>query len=87
VKYLSTKLRTTDALQSTEEKCVQLIGSNKIAPEVQVLMQKRNDAVFNYLVNQKKVPATNIAIANTKELNQLQKSAPPKYVINVATKE
>ncbi len=87
VKFIGTKLGTTASLQSTEEKCVQLIGRDKIAPEVQVLMQKRNDAVLNYLVNQKKVPATNIAIANTKELNQLQKSAPPKYVINVATKE
>ncbi len=87
VKYINTQLGTTASLQSTEEKCVQLIGSHKITPQVQVLMQKRNEAVMNYLVNQKKVPAANIAIANTKELNQMQKSAPPKYVINVATKE
>jgi hypothetical protein len=74
-------------LQSTEEKCVQLIGRDKITPEVHALMDKRNTAVMQYLVNQKKVPATNIAISNTKELNQLQKSAPPKYVINVASNE
>jgi hypothetical protein len=87
VKYINAKLGSTSLLQSTEEKCVEIIGSNKIAPQVQVLMQKRNEAVMNYLVTQKKVPAANISIANTKELNQLQKSAPPKYVINVATKE
>jgi hypothetical protein len=50
-------------------------------------MDKRNNAVIQYLVNQKKVPATSIAISNIKESNQLQKSAPPKYVINVTSKE
>ncbi len=87
VKYLASKLPNAQGLQSTEEKCVQLIGRDKITPEVHALMDKRNTAVMQYLVNQKKVPATNIAISNTKELNQLQKSAPPKYVINVASNE
>lgn len=87
VKYLVSKLPNAQGLQSTEEKCVQLIGRDKITPEVHALMDKRNNAVMQYLVNQKKVPATSIAISNTKELNQLQKSAPPKYVINVASNE
>ncbi|MDO8997762.1 DUF748 domain-containing protein [Sediminibacterium sp.] len=87
VKYLVSKLPNAQGLQSTEEKSVQLIGREKIIPEVYTLMDKRNAAVIQYLVNQKKVPATNIAISNTKELNQLQKSAPPKYVINIASIE
>lgn len=87
VKYLRSKLPNTQGLQSTEEKCVQLIGRDKIIPEVHALMDKRNNAVIQYLVNQKKVPATSIAISNIKESNQLQKSAPPKYVINVTSKE
>lgn len=87
IKYLASKLPNAEGLQSTEEKCVQLIGRDKIIPEVNVLMNKRNTAVLQYLVNQKKVPVANIAISNTKELNQLQKSAPPKYVINVALNE
>ncbi len=87
VKYLVSKLPNAQGLQSTEEKSVQLIGREKIIPEVHALMDKRNAAVMQYLVNQKKVPSTSIAISNTKELNQLQKSAPPKYVINVASNE
>lgn len=87
VKYLRSKLPNTQGLQSTEEKCVQLIGRDKIIPEVHSLMDKRNNAVIQYLVNQKKVPATSIAISNIKESNQLQKSAPPKYVINVTSNE
>lgn len=87
VKYLRSKLPNTQGLQSTEEKCVQLIGRDKIIPEVHALMDKRNNAVIQYLVNQKKVPATSIAISNIKESNQLQKSAPPKYVINVTSQE
>ena len=87
VKYLVSKLPNAQGLQSTEEKSVQLIGREKITPEVHALMDKRNAAVMQYLVNQKKVPSTSITISNTKELNQLQKSAPPKYVINVASNE
>lgn len=87
VKYLVSKLPNAQGLQSTEEKSVQLIGREKIIPEVHALMDKRNAAVMQYLVNQKKVPSTSITISNTKELNQLQKSAPPKYVINVASNE
>jgi hypothetical protein len=87
VKYLRSKLPNSQGLQSTEEKCVQLIGRDKVIPEVYALMDKRNTAVIQYLVNQKKVPATSIALSNTKELNQLQKSAPPKYVINVTSNE
>lgn len=87
VKYLVSKLPNAQGLQSTEEKCVQLIGREKIIPEVHALMDKRNAAVVQYLVNQKKVPSTSITISNTKELNQLQKSAPPKYLINVASNE
>jgi len=87
VKYLRSKLPNSQGLQSTEEKCVQLIGRDKVIPEVYALMDRRNTAVIQYLVNQKKVPATSIALSNTKELNQLQKSAPPKYVINVTSNE
>lgn len=87
VQYLRSKLPNTQGLQSTEEKCLQLIGRDKVIPEVYALMDRRNTAVIQYLVNHKKVPATSVAISNTKELNQLQKSAPPKYVINIASIE
>jgi len=87
VRYINARMGASGSLQSTEEKCVQLIGKDKLDPIVQSLMLRRNEAVINYLTQQKGVPVSNVVISNTKETNQLQKSAPPKYVINVAVKE
>jgi hypothetical protein len=87
VKYINTQLRTSSVIQSTEEKCVQLVGKEKLNLLVQQQMQKRNQAVRSYLIDQKKLADSSLQISNTKALNQLQKSSPPKYVINIAIKE
>lgn len=85
VQYINA--RASGNLQSTEEKCVQLIGKDRLDPVVQSFLLRRNEAVMNYLTQQKGIPASRVVISNTKETNQLQKSAPPRYVINVAVKE
>jgi len=87
VQYINARAGASVNLQSTEEKCVQLIGKDKLDPVVQSFLLRRNEAVMSYLTQQKGVPASNVMISNTKETNQLQKSAPPKYVINIAVKE
>jgi outer membrane protein OmpA-like peptidoglycan-associated protein len=87
VQYINAQLRTSSAIQSTEEKCIQLMGKEKLGLMVQEQMRKRNEAVRSYLIDQKKITDASLQISNTKELNQLQKSSPPKYVINVAIKE
>ena len=87
VQYINAGTGTSGNLQSTEEKCVQLMGKDKLDPVVQSFLLRRNEVVMNYLTQQKGVPASRVLISNTKETNQLQKSAPPKDVINVAVKE
>lgn len=87
VKYINTVLKTNSTIQSTEEKCVELMGKEKLQMLVQQQMQQRNIAVRSYLVDQKKMSDSSLHIINTKELNQLQKSSPPKYIINIAIKE
>lgn len=87
VQYINARAGASVNLQSTEEKCVQLIGKDRLDPVVQSFLLRRNEAVMSYLTQQKGVPASNVMISNTKETNQLQKSAPPKYVINIAVKE
>lgn len=87
VKYINAALKTNSIIQSTEEKCVELMGKEKLQMLVQQQMQQRNSAVRSYLVDQKKIADSSLQIINTKELNQLQKSSPPKYVINIAVKE
>ncbi|MEN9598153.1 MAG: hypothetical protein RL596_464 [Bacteroidota bacterium] len=87
VQYINAQLRTSSAIQSTEEKCIQLMGKEKLGLMVQEQMRKRNEAVRSYLIDQQKIADASLQISNTKELNQLQKSSPPKYVINVSIKE
>lgn len=74
-------------LQSTEEKCVQLVGQARLQPLVQQYMRERNENVQQYLLTQKQVPADRLLIRNAPADNQLQKSAPPKFVVNIAQKE
>jgi hypothetical protein len=87
VKYVEAKLKTNSSLESPGEKCVQLIGREKLEPMVTAVMAERNKVITDYLMVQKKIPADRLSVINTKEENQLQRSAPPKYIINVATKE
>jgi len=88
VKFLNTRLGANNiALQSIEEKCVQLCGKEALMQKVGASMERRNKLVSNYFSMQKLVPADRFSILNAKDSVQLQKSEPPKYVINVALKE
>jgi hypothetical protein len=46
-------------------------------------MERRNTAVVAYL-QEKQLPATRYKISNAKPDMQLQRSAPPKYIIQLA---
>ncbi len=87
VQYLVKQLGGTNGLQSTEEKCVQLIGRDRLVPVVQSFIQQRNEMVTEYLRKQKNIPIENIVIGNAGIGNQLQKSTVPKYMINIGVKE
>lgn len=87
VKFLDTQLYSNSVLQSTGEKCVELFGKERLQLRITELMMQRNKAVSDYLLGIKKVPASSVSIINVKDENQLQKTEPPKYVINIAVKE
>ena len=87
VKFVDAQLHSNSVLQSTGEKCVELFGKERLALRVTELMAQRNKAVSDYLLGIKKVPAASVSILNVKDENQLQKTEPPKYVINIAVKE
>lgn len=87
VQYLVKQIGSNSGLQSTEEKCVQLIGSDWLAPVVQSLIQQRIEAVVAYLAKEKHIPAANMVVSNAGSGNQLQKSAPPKFMVNLGIQE
>ncbi|TAF50481.1 MAG: hypothetical protein EAZ62_07730, partial [Sphingobacteriia bacterium] len=59
----------------------------RLAPLVAEHMRARNASVQQYLLAEKQVPADRLLIRNATADNQLQKSAPPKFVVNIAQKE
>jgi hypothetical protein len=88
VKFLNDRLGANNiALQSIEEKCVQLCGKDALMLRVDAAMERRNKLVSSYFSAQKQLPADRFSIHNAKDSAQLQKTEPPKYLVNVAIKE
>lgn len=83
VKYVNSLVSGQLDLHSTEEKCVRIIGKQTLSQLVAEVMQRRNAAVAAYL-GEKQLPAARYKIRNAKPDMQLQRSAPPKYIIQLA---
>ena len=84
--WLNQKLNTTATLNSIQNKCVQLIGKEKLTAEVNQLMEKRNASLANYFV-QKNISAERVKISNTTDEEQAAKVSSPKYFINYSTED
>jgi hypothetical protein len=84
VKYVNSLVTGQLDLHSTEEKCMRIIGKETLSRQVSEVMQRRNAAVAAYL-QEKQLPATRYKIRNAQPDMQLQRSAPPKYIIQLGT--
>lgn len=82
VKYVNSLVTGQLDLHSTEEKCVRIMGKETLTKLVATVMERRNAAVVAYL-QEKQLPATRYKISNAKPDMQLQRSAPPKYIIQL----
>jgi hypothetical protein len=63
---------------------MRIIGKETLSRQVSEVMQRRNAAVAAYL-QEKQLPATRYKIRNAQPDMQLQRSAPPKYIIQLGT--
>jgi hypothetical protein len=63
------------------------MGKESLSKWVAEVMERRNQAVVNYLRTEKQLPDTRYVIKNAKPDMQLQRSAPPKYLINLSAGE
>ena len=82
--YVDSVLKKPGAYLSTQEKCVLLIGKEKLQQSVDSIMQKRNEAVEHYLLQQN-VPQGALFIHNTNKPNDPNLGNFPKLIINVAS--
>lgn len=87
VKFVNQRVSGQTDLHSTEEKCVRIIGKESLQQWVSEVMERRNQAVNNYLRTEKQLPENRYVIKNAKPDMQLQRSAPPKYIINLSAAE
>ncbi|MBS1933240.1 MAG: DUF748 domain-containing protein [Bacteroidetes bacterium] len=84
-KYVNGRLQSGSSFMSVQEKCVQIIGKEKIDVIVNSIMEKRNQVVAEYLTQQKQIVPTRLNISSAKD--QLSRGQLPKYMINIATDE
>jgi len=82
VKYLDSTLKPTTVL-SSQQKCIQLVGQEKLQQSFTTLLQQRNDAIQNYL-QQLNAPKDRITISNSTKPFDPALGDNPKYVINMA---
>jgi hypothetical protein len=83
VKFVNSLVSGQLDLHSTDEKCVRIIGKETLSRQVKEVMERRNAAIVAYLV-EKQLPATRYKIRNAQPDMQLQRSAPPKYIVQLA---
>jgi hypothetical protein len=63
------------------------MGKESLNKWVAEVMERRNQAVANYLRTEKQLPNSKYIIYNAKPDMQLQRSAPPKFIINLLAAE
>jgi hypothetical protein len=83
VKFVNSLVSGQLDLHSTDEKCVRIIGKETLSRQVKEVMERRNAAIVAYLA-EKQLPATRYKIRNAQPDMQLQRSAPPKYIVQLA---
>jgi uncharacterized protein DUF748 len=84
IKYVDSVGKNPSTFLSTQEKCVLLIGKDKLQQSIDSIMQKRNEAAENYLLQQE-VPKASLFIHNTNKPNDPNLGDFPKLIINVAS--
>ena len=83
--FINSKLQSTPAFMSAQEKAVQIIGKAKMDTIVNGIMQQRNQAVLDYLTQKKQIAANRLTISSAKD--ELSRGQLPKFVINIVGEE
>jgi uncharacterized protein DUF748 len=80
--FINGKLQSGSSFMSVQEKCVQVIGKEKADAIVSTIMEHRNQAVLNYLTQEKQIAANRLVVSSATD--QLSRGQAPKFVINIA---
>ena len=85
-KYIDNNIQTPTAFLSTQEKCILLIGKDNLHKSIDSIMQKRNENIAAYLLQQQ-VQMTSVNIHSTQKPNDPDLGNSPKFIVNVAAAE
>jgi Domain of Unknown Function (DUF748) len=81
--FLNKKIGST-RLQSAQDKCIQFIGTEKIAARVALRHHRRRQAILDFFVKSKGIAADRIYFTEYKGQDPLSRNEPPKYLVNVS---
>lgn len=82
VQFVNQKTNNSNSLLSVQEKCVQFFGRENLVQKVSGYKQRRNNFLQQYLVNEKKLPASQIFITTNDSLGNATKNNIPRFVVN-----
>jgi len=81
-KYLNEKIHFAgNKLMTVEDKCIQLIGDTVLNNEVHSLMQKRNKAVVDFLINKKSLAPDRVKVRLNTDLVKVSHTPEPEFEI------
>jgi len=83
--FINNKLKSGSSFMSVQEKCIDIIGKEKMDTIVGGIMERRNQALLNYLTQEKQIPANRLVVSSA--MDQLSRGQAPKFVINIAGEE
>jgi len=85
--YLNKKLKSTDPLTSTLEKCTRLLGNEALKNLQKKAMDKRNQSLGNYLTVKLNLPANRFTISTNADPAQVPEDKIPRYLISFTVPE
>src|SRR5450631_2836692 len=74
--FISSKLQSGSSFMSVQEKCIDIIGKEKTDTVVSSIMEQRNRAVLNYLVQEKQIASSRLLVSSAAD--QLSRGQAPK---------
>ncbi len=82
IRWVDNTMGTQAGLTSIQEKCIRLIGKEKLLTEVDSIMEQRNNFLSGYFID-KGISAERIKITDLKGENQATREAIPRYLVNL----
>ncbi len=81
IKFVDEQLNTNDNLTPIQEKCREIIGEDILREQLMQSINRRDNVLLDYLVTQKKIPASRIRVITNTDQQKSHSQTVSKYII------